>query len=112
LFDLLDYKKEDFTRRGARKAWSTLRLKAVWTSASIAVYRDTGTGYYVYDIALKNRIADKKEEVTRFLWQHLGVEAGTDLESLFRRAIGVPQGRLRRFFSNRRPSAKRLSINF
>ena len=56
------------------------------------VYRDTGTGYYIYDPQLKMRIAEKKEEVTRFLWQHLGVEAGTDLEALFRRAIGVPQG--------------------
>ena len=56
------------------------------------VYRDTATGYYVYDPQLKARIAEKKEEVTRFLRQHLGVEAGTDLEALFRRAIGVPQG--------------------
>ncbi|MEO7540250.1 MAG: SMC family ATPase, partial [Pyrinomonadaceae bacterium] len=31
-------------------------------------------------------------EVFRFLWQHLGLEPGTDLRSLFRQAIGVPQG--------------------
>ncbi|MFL6467578.1 MAG: hypothetical protein ACJ72Z_06445, partial [Pyrinomonadaceae bacterium] len=56
------------------------------------VHRDTGTGYYVLDPQLQTRIVEKKEEVTRFLWQHLGVEPGTDLESLFKQAIGVPQG--------------------
>ncbi|HEX6126753.1 MAG TPA: SMC family ATPase, partial [Pyrinomonadaceae bacterium] len=56
------------------------------------VYRDTATGYNVYDPGLKMRVADKKDEVCRFLWQHLGVDPGTDLDSLFRRAIGVPQG--------------------
>ena len=30
--------------------------------------------------------------MTRFLWQHLGVEPGTDLKALFAHAIGVPQG--------------------
>ncbi len=92
LFDLLDYKKDDFVRRGARKGVVNVTFESGLDERQYRVYRDTGTGYYVYDIALKNRIADKKEEVTRFLWQHLGVEAGTDLESLFRRAIGVPQG--------------------
>lgn len=92
LFDLLDYKKDDFVRRGAKKGVVNVTFESGLDERQYRVYRDTGTGYYVYDIALKNRIADKKEEVTRFLWQHLGVEAGTDLESLFRRAIGVPQG--------------------
>lgn len=92
LFDLLDYKKDDFVRRGARKGVVNVTFESGLDERLYRVYRDTGTGYYVYDIALKNRIADKKDEVTRFLWQHLGVEAGTDLESLFRRAIGVPQG--------------------
>jgi len=92
LFDLLDYKKEDFIRRGAKKGIVNVTFESGLDERQYRVYRDTGTGYYIYDIALKNRIADKKEEVTRFLWQHLGVEAGTDLESLFRRAIGVPQG--------------------
>jgi DNA repair protein SbcC/Rad50 len=92
LFDLLDYKKDDFVRRGARKGVVNVTFESGLDERQYRVYRDTGTGYYIYDIALKNRIADKKEEVTRFLWQHLGVEAGTDLEALFRRAIGVPQG--------------------
>lgn len=92
LFDLLDYKKDDFVRRGSKKGSARVTFESGLDEREYTVYRDTGTGYYVYDPGLKLRIADKKEEVSRFLWQHLGVEAGTDLESLFRRAIGVPQG--------------------
>jgi exonuclease SbcC len=92
LFDLLDYKKDDFVRRGAKKGTVNVTFESGLDERQYRVYRDTGTGYYIYDPQLKTRIADKKEEVTRFLWQHLGVEAGTDLEALFRRAIGVPQG--------------------
>ncbi|MGI8811871.1 MAG: AAA family ATPase [Pyrinomonadaceae bacterium] len=92
LFDLLDYKKEDFVSRGAKKGVVRVTFESGLDEREYTVYRDTATGYYVYDPRLKMRIADKKDEVCRFLWQHLGVEAGTDLDSLFRRAIGVPQG--------------------
>lgn len=92
LFDLLDYKKDDFVRRGAKKGVVRVTFESGLDEREYMVYRDSGTGYYIYDPQLKTRIADKKEEVTRFLWQHLGVDPGTDLESLFRRAIGVPQG--------------------
>jgi DNA repair protein SbcC/Rad50 len=92
LFDLLDYKKADFVRRGAKKGSARVTFESGLDEREYVVYRDTGTGYYVYDPRLKMRIAEKKEEVCRFLWQHLGVEPGTDLDSLFRRAIGVPQG--------------------
>jgi exonuclease SbcC len=92
LFDLLDYKKDDFIRRGAKKGIARVTFESGLDERQYTVYRDTGTGYYIYDPQIKTRIAEKKEEVTRFLWQHLGVEPGTDLEALFRRAIGVPQG--------------------
>jgi DNA repair protein SbcC/Rad50 len=92
LFDLLDYKKDDFVRRGAKKGVVNVTFESGLDEREYRVYRDTANGYYVYDPQLKTRIADKKDEVTRFLWAHLGVEAGTDLDALFRRAIGVPQG--------------------
>ena len=92
LFGLIDYKKSDFVRRGAKKGVVRVTFVSGLDERKYLVHRDTKTGYYVYDPKLKTRIADKKEEVTRFLWQHLGVETGTDLEALFRRAIGVPQG--------------------
>lgn len=92
LFDVLDYKKDDFLRRGTKKGWAKVAFESSLDEREYSVYRDTGTGYYVLDPRLDVRIAEKKEEVIRFLWQHLGVEPGTDLEALFKQAIGVPQG--------------------
>lgn len=93
LFDLLDYKKDDFVRRGTKsKGSARVTFESSLDEREYTVYRDTSTGYYVYDPRLKMRIAEKKEEVQNFIRQHLGVEPGTDLEALFRRAIGVPQG--------------------
>lgn len=98
LFDVLDYKKDDFLRRGAKKGVARVSFESSLDEREYTVHRDTGTGYYVIDPALEHRLADKKEEVVRFLWQHLGVEPGTDLESLFKQAIGVPQGTLTAVF--------------
>ncbi len=92
LFDLLEYKKDDFVRRGAKKGTVRVTFESGLDEREYVVYRDTGAGYHVTDPRLQTRIADKKEEVFRFLWQHLGLEPGTDLRSLFRQAIGVPQG--------------------
>jgi len=110
LFDLLDYKKDDFVRRGAKKGIARVTFESSLDERQYLVYRDTGTSYYVYDPKLKTRIADKKEEVTRFLRQHLGVEAGTDLESLFRRAIGVPQGTFTAIFFET-PTARKKAFD-
>lgn len=92
LFDLLEYKKEDFVRRGAKKGSVRVTFESSIDEREYVVYRDSGAGYNVTDPRLQTRIADKKDEVMRFLWQHLGLEPGTDLRVLFRQAIGVPQG--------------------
>lgn len=105
LFDLLDYRKDDFVRRGTKRGAARVTFESSLDQRLYTVYRDTMTGYNVYDPALKMRIADKKEEVCRFLWQHLGVDPGTDLDSLFRRAIGVPQGTFTAIFLE--PAAER-----
>src|SRR6476469_1083560 len=98
LFDLLDYKKEDFVRRGAKKGIAKVTFESGLDEREYMVYRDTMTGYNVFDPRLGNRISDKREEVTRFLWQHLGLEPGTDLKALFKEAVGVPQGTLTAIF--------------
>lgn len=112
LFDLLDYRKEDFLRRGEKKGSARVTFESSHDERRYTVYRDTATGYYVFDPELKIRIADKKDEVSRFLWQHLGVDAGTDLEVLFRTAIGVPQGTFTAVFldtvSNRKKAFDKL----
>src|SRR5947209_15263692 len=68
LFDLLDYKKEVFLRQGTQKGWARVTFESGLDERQYVVYRDTGTAYYVNDPRLGTRIADKKDEVYRFLW--------------------------------------------
>src|SRR5436305_4787663 len=92
LFDVLDYSKEDFLRRGAKRGSVRVTFQSDLDERLYTVYRDTGTGYYVYDPELKMKLQQGKADVRKWLDQHLGVEPGTDLRALFRSAIGVPQG--------------------
>ncbi|HEV2706660.1 MAG TPA: SMC family ATPase [Pyrinomonadaceae bacterium] len=92
LFDTLEYSKDDFLRRGAKKGSVRVSFQSDLDEREYTVYRDTGNGYYVFDRALGVKLAEKKVDVKKFLDQHLGIEPGTDLKALFRSAIGVPQG--------------------
>ncbi|QQS42830.1 MAG: AAA family ATPase [Acidobacteriota bacterium] len=110
MFDLLDYTKDAFVRKGAKRGVARVSFESVLDERTYVVHRDTGTGYYVYDPSIKTRVADKKDEVQRFLRQHMGVEAGTDLEALFRSAIGVPQGTFTSIFLET-PTARKRSFD-
>ncbi|MBK7996384.1 MAG: SMC family ATPase [Blastocatellia bacterium] len=92
LFDHLDYKKEDFVRRGARKGSVNVFFVSNIDGREYGVSRDSTGSYYVYDPELNIRLAQQKQEVTKWLCQQHGVEDGTDLSNLFRTTIGVPQG--------------------
>lgn len=92
LFDVLDYSKDDFLRRGAKKGSVRVTFQSDLDERRYTVYRDTGSGYYVYDPELKVKLQQGKADVRKWLDQHLGVEPGADLRALFRSAIGVPQG--------------------
>src|SRR5215213_2261898 len=92
LFDTLEYSKDDFLRRGAKRGSVRVTFESDLDERQYTVYRDTGQGYYVFDHGLNMRIAEKKTDVSATLRLHLGIEPGTDLKALFRSAIGVPQG--------------------
>jgi exonuclease SbcC len=89
---VLDYSKDDFLRRGAKRGSVRVTFRSDLDERPYTVYRDTGSGYYVYDVELKMKLQQGKADVRKWLDQHLGVEPGTDLRALFRSAIGVPQG--------------------
>ena len=92
LFDQLAYKKEDFLKRGAKKGSVRVTFVSAINGREYTVYRDTSTGYYIYDPVTKLRLVEQKNQVAIWLRQHLGVEPGADLKSLFTSTIGVPQG--------------------
>jgi exonuclease SbcC len=92
LFDYIPYKKEDFLRRGAKKGSVRVSFVSSIDGREYTVYRDTASGYYIYDPVTKLRLIEQKNQVGVWLKQHLGVEPTTDLKSLFTSAIGVPQG--------------------
>jgi DNA repair protein SbcC/Rad50 len=94
LFDVLDYPKDDFLRRGAKKGSVRVTFESDSDGRSYTVYRDTGNGYYVHDPGLNAKVAEKKHDVSALLRQLLGIEPGTDIPALFKSAIGVPQGTL------------------
>ncbi|MBA3767991.1 MAG: SMC family ATPase, partial [Acidobacteria bacterium] len=92
LFDTLEYSKDDFLRRGAKRGSVRVTFESDLDERLYTVYRDTAQGYYVFDNGLNIRLAEKKTDVGATLRLHLGIEPGTDLKALFRSAIGVPQG--------------------
>src|ERR687886_1419977 len=64
LFDTLDYSKDDFLRRGAKKGSVRVTFESDADGRSYTVYRDTGSGYYVYDNGLGIKLAEKKTDVS------------------------------------------------
>lgn len=92
LFDHLDYKKEDFVKRGAKRGKVAVSFVSDLDEREYVVTRDTGNGYFVFDPATKARLLEQKKDVLPWLRQHLKVETDTDLSALFKSTIGVPQG--------------------
>lgn len=92
LFDHLDYKKDDFVKRGSKRGQVVVSFASKIDGKIYTVIRDTGGGYYVHDPELNLKIAEQKSQVVPWLREHIGAEPGTDLSSLFKTTIGVPQG--------------------
>ena len=92
LFDHLDYRREDFLQRGAKKGQVTVGFQSDLDGREYHVTRDTSGGYYVYDPVTQTRLVEQKGQVLPWLRQRLGLDAETDLPSLFRSTLGVPQG--------------------
>ncbi len=92
LFDHLDYKRDDFLKRGTKRGQVAVGFISDIDGREYVVTRDTGGGYFVYDPATKTRLVEQKNQVVPWLRQHIGVDPGTDLSALFKTTIGVPQG--------------------
>lgn len=92
LFDHLDYKRDDFVKRGAKKGQVAITFRSAKDGRDYTVTRDTSGGYHVYDPDTKTRLVEQKNQVVKWLKEHIGVDENTDLAALFKTTIGVPQG--------------------
>jgi exonuclease SbcC len=114
LFDYLPYAQADFVREGEKTATISVSFVSNQDGREYQVVRRCGgsSNYYVYDAELDTRIVDNKADVLDWLKEHLGVEPTSDLNALFRDAVGVPQGLLTAPFlqtpSQRKPLFDRL----
>ncbi len=95
LFDHLAVTQDDFVRRGEKTATATVSVEA-GDGRIYDVVRRCGSSraYYVFDEELGQRLTDGKAETVLWLRDFLGMEANADLPTLFRDAVGVPQGLL------------------
>jgi exonuclease SbcC len=92
LFDHLEYNRDDFLRRGAKKGQVTVGFLSNADQREYLVTRDTAGGYFVYDPETKVRLWEQKNQVLPFLKQQIGIAPDTDPAALFKSTIGVPQG--------------------
>ena len=92
LFDHLDYKRDDFVKRGAKRGIVSVTFRSDLDGRDYIVTRDTAGAYQVYDPLTKGRLVEQKNQVVPWLEQHIGVEPGADLATIFKTTIGVPQG--------------------
>ncbi len=114
LFDALGYKYDDFVREGADSAEITVVFHSSVDDRVYHVIRRCGasTQYRIFDPELQLKVCEGRADVLRFLRRQMGVEAESDLPSLFRDAVGVPQGAFTAIFldtpSRRKPTFDRL----
>lgn len=92
LFDHLDYNRDDFVRRGQKRGQVSISFISKADTREYTVTRDTAGGYSVYDVESKVRLVEQKKDVVSWLKQQIGVDPNTDLPTLFKTTIGVPQG--------------------
>jgi exonuclease SbcC len=94
LFNFIPYSQQGFLREGARGGSISVGFVAR-DDREYLIVRKIGANnqYYVCDAETGSRLAERREEVQTWIRQEaLNVEPGTELDALFRNAVGVPQG--------------------
>jgi len=103
LFDYLPYNQNQFLRHGAKRGSVTVEIIGK-DDRNYRVVRQFGSSpkYYVEDVELRKKIAEGKEDVTRWLREQMEISASLKLDLLFKEVVGVPQGNFTSIFLGRR----------
>ncbi len=111
LFDSRTYTHQQFVREGSRSGTIAVAFVSGWDEREYEVVRGVGGGQtYVYDPETSRKVCEGKENTFEFIRRHLRVEPGTELEALFRDAVGVPQGTITAIF-HEPPSTRKEKFN-
>lgn len=93
LFDYSGYTKTDLIRNGAKSAQAWVNFISSYDERSYRIQRCTTKGYEIYDPQLQRSLGlNKRDDITRWVRQQLGISADLSLSNLFSEMIGIPQG--------------------
>ncbi len=96
LFDSLPYSQKQFKREGSVASAVSVIFEAR-DGREYEVVRKIGGGaphWFVFDIEIRDRVAEGSNDVRDWLARNLGVDDTADPQVLFENAVGVPQGGL------------------
>ncbi|HLG51952.1 MAG TPA: SMC family ATPase [Chloroflexota bacterium] len=112
LFQHLPYQQAEFVREGETEGTITVVVESQVDQRIYEVVRRIGrrTAYYVYDPDICQQVASGHQDVERWLHQHLRIDEGTDLRTLFLDSVGPPQGTLTAAFLES-PQQRRTKFN-
>lgn len=93
LFGFVPYAQADILREGQKSGAVRVCIVALDGREYEIVRKVGGGSYYVTDLETGTRIADRGPNVLEWIRTNaLGIDGDTLLESLFKNAVGVPQG--------------------
>lgn len=99
LFDVLDYRADQFVREGAGDGKIALVFHSVLDGRAYRVERAIkGSQYNVSDCESNMVVVRGAEPVGGFIRHHLGLSETVDAKQLFKHAVGVAQGNLTAIF--------------
>jgi len=95
LFNYLQVTRSEFVREGEKTAVVTVHVIGA-DERLYHVVRKCGSSnqVYIYDPELEQKLAEGNTDTHDWLHEFLGVDETSDLATLFRDAVGVPQGLL------------------
>ena len=109
LFDHCDYQKKELIRSGASSADATVEFLSSLDGRCYRIKRNTHHGYEIFDPQINAKLNIKKrEDVQKWLCEHLGVPYNTELSRLFAETIGIPQGTFTADFLKRPSDRKKI----
>ncbi len=112
LFDSKPYNLGQFVREGEKSGKITVGFMSALDEREYEAVRQVGGGSqsYIYDPEVGRKLCEGREDTLAFIREHLGLEAETDLTTLFEDAIGVPQGTMTAAFRER-PADRKQKFN-